>query len=92
MIIAKVIGTVISTRKNQNLIGNKFLIVEPISEMNFEIKNRIVAIDNVGAGVGEIVLVAFGSSARIGCGVPDSPVDAAIVGIVDSIKDVIIDD
>ncbi|PHO07201.1 ethanolamine utilization protein EutN [Thermoanaerobacterium thermosaccharolyticum] len=92
MIIAKVVGTVISTRKNQNLIGNKFLIVEPVSEMNYDNKNRIVAIDNVGAGVGEIVLVAFGSSARIGCGVPDSPVDAAIVGIVDSIKDVIIED
>lgn len=92
MIIAKVIGTVISTRKNQNLIGNKFLIVEPISEMNYDNKNRIVAIDNVGAGVGEIVIVVFGSSARIGCGVPDSPVDAAIVGIVDSIKDVIIED
>ncbi|MCP2240319.1 EutN/CcmL family microcompartment protein [Thermoanaerobacterium thermosaccharolyticum] len=92
MIIAKVVGTVISTRKNQNLIGNKFLIVEPVSEMNYETKNRIVAIDNVGAGVGEIVLVVFGSSARIGCGVPDSPVDAAIVGIVDSIKDVIIED
>jgi Ethanolamine utilisation protein EutN/carboxysome. len=92
LIIAKVIGTVISTRKNQNLIGNKFLIVEPISEMNYDNKNRIVAIDNVGAGVGEIVIVVFGSSARIGCGVPDSPVDAAIVGIVDSIKDVIIED
>ncbi|WKV10082.1 EutN/CcmL family microcompartment protein [Thermoanaerobacterium sp. CMT5567-10] len=92
MIIAKVIGTVISTRKNQNLIGNKFLIVEPISEMNYDNKNRVVAIDNVGAGVGEIVIVVFGSSARIGCGVPDSPVDAAIVGIVDSIKDVIIED
>ncbi|TCW34995.1 ethanolamine utilization protein EutN [Thermohydrogenium kirishiense] len=92
MIIAKVVGTVISTRKNQNLIGNKFLIVEPVSEMNYDNKNRIVAIDNVGAGVGEIVIVAFGSSARIGCGVPDSPVDAAIVGIVDSIKDVIIED
>ncbi|AEF18098.1 Ethanolamine utilization protein EutN/carboxysome structural protein Ccml [Thermoanaerobacterium xylanolyticum LX-11] len=92
MIIAKVVGTVISTRKNQNLIGNKFLIVEPVSEMNYDNKNRIVAIDNVGAGVGEIVLVTFGSSARIGCGMADSPVDAAIVGIVDSIKDVIIED
>lgn len=60
--------------------------------MNYDNKNRIVAIDNVGAGVGEIVIVVFGSSARIGCGVPDSPVDAAIVGIVDSIKDVIIED
>lgn len=44
---------------------------------------RIVAIDNVGAGIGEIVLVSQGSSARFGCGMPNAPVDAAIVGIVD---------
>jgi len=46
-------------------------------------KGRIVAIDNVGAGIGEIVLVAKGSAARIGCNLKDAPVDAAIVGIVD---------
>ena len=46
-------------------------------------KNRIVAIDDVGAGIGEIVLVATGSAARIGCAQENAPVDAAIVGIVD---------
>lgn len=83
MIIGKVTGSVVSTRKNENLIGNKFMIVKPIDEMG--IKHNIVAIDNVGAGIGEIVLVATGSAARIGCSQENSPVDAAIVGIVDEL-------
>jgi ethanolamine utilization protein EutN len=90
LIIGKVIGTVISTRKNSNLVGNKFLIVEPFEGFEFKGSSRIVAIDNVGSGVGEIVLVATGSAARIGCGMTEAPIDAAIVGIVDDAKDVII--
>ena len=81
MIVGKVVGSVVATRKNENLTGNKFLIVEPYNNMTGN--GRIVAIDNVGAGIGEEVLVATGSAARIGCGVEKSPVDAAIVGIVD---------
>ena len=81
MFVGKVVGSVVATRKNENLTGNKFMIVEPYS--NMEGTGRIVAIDNVGAGIGEDVLVALGSAARIGCGVKDSPVDAAIVGIID---------
>ncbi len=83
MLIGKVTGSIVSTRKQENLVGNKFMIVEPIDIMNGDVK-QIVAIDNIGAGIGELVLVAQGSAARIGCGVPDSPVDAAIVGIVDN--------
>ena len=83
MIIGKVKGSVVTTRKNENLIGNKFMIVEPTKEMG--ITGAIVAIDNVGAGIGEIVLVATGSAARIGCNQENSPVDAAIVGIVDQL-------
>ncbi len=83
MIIGKVVGSVVSTRKNENLVGNKFMIVEPTKEMG--ISHTIVAIDNVGAGIGEIVLIATGSAARIGCKQSNSPVDAAIVGIVDQI-------
>jgi len=83
MIIGKVTGSVVSTRKQDNLIGNKFMIVEPISIMNGETR-QIVAIDNIGAGIGEYVLVATGSAARIGCGVESSPIDAAIVGIIDN--------
>ena len=83
MLIGKVIGSVVATRKNDNLVGNKFMIIE-IPESMESGKKKIVAIDNIGAGVGEVVLVALGSAARIGCGVEDTPVDAAIVGIVDS--------
>ena len=82
MIVGKIVGSVVATRKNENLIGSKFLIVEPLNCMSKQ-QERLVAIDNVGAGIGEIVLVAQGSAARIGCGLEDSPVDAAIVGIVD---------
>lgn len=81
MLIGKVIGSVVSTRKNENLVGSKFMIIEPLKEMDNQ--NKIVAVDNVGAGIGEIVLVATGSAARIGCGMETAPVDAAIVGIVD---------
>jgi len=82
MIVGKVIGSIVSTRKNENLVGNKFMLVEPL-EVIGNTANRIVAVDNIGAGIGEIVLVALGSAARIGCGMETSPVDAAIVGIVD---------
>lgn len=82
MIVGKVVGCIVATRKNENLVGGKFLIVEPYEKMG-QGKGRIVAIDNVGAGIGEVVLVALGSAARIGCNMKDSPVDAAIVGIVD---------
>lgn len=82
MIIGKVIGSVVSTRKNENLVGNKFMIVEPVEKMASK-NSQLVAIDNIGAGIGEYVLVALGSAARIGCGRETAPVDAAIVGIVD---------
>ena len=82
MLIGKVIGRVVSTRKNENLVENKFMIVEPLPEMGNP-DNKLIAIDNIGAGIGETVLVALGSAARIGCNMESSPVDAAIVGIVD---------
>ena len=82
MIVGKVVGSIVSTRKNDKLIGNKFMIVEPVHHMKAEV-NQIVAIDNVGADIGEYVLVAQGSAARIGCGLETAPVDAAIVGIID---------
>ena len=82
MLIGKVVGSVVATRKNDNLVGNKFMVVELLTDMGDT--QKIVAIDNIGAGIGEIVLVAIGSAARIGCGVQSTPVDAAIVGIVDN--------
>jgi len=89
MIIGKVVGTVISTRKNSELVGSKFMIIEPMDKMgNGE---RIVAVDNIGAGIKEIVLVATGSSARYACGNPQAPVDACIVGIVDDPHKIVIE-
>ena len=82
MIIGKVVGSVVSTNKCENLVGSKFRIVEPIPSL--KVDNRIVAVDKVGAGIGELVLVAQGSAARIGCDMEKSPVDAAIVGIIDA--------
>ncbi len=84
MIIAKVVGSVVSTRKNDNLVGCKFMIVEPIDKMQSNC-DQMVAIDNVGAGIGEVVLIALGSAARVGSGLETAPVDAAIVGIVDNL-------
>lgn len=81
MIIGKVVGSVVSTRKCENLVGNKFMIVEPIPSL--KVMNRIVAIDQIGAGIGELVLVVQGSAARVGCGMERAPIDAAIVGILD---------
>lgn len=82
MLVGKVVGSVVSTRKNENLVGNKFMIVEPVPRMKGN-DGQLVAIDNIGAGIGEYVLVACGSAARIGCGMDHAPVDAAIVGIID---------
>lgn len=90
MIIGKVVGTVICTRKNDHLVGNKFLIIDPMEKMVSEMESRIVAVDNVGAGIGEIVLVARGSAARVGCGDENSPVDACVVGIVDDPQKIVI--
>ena len=83
MIIAKVIGTVVATRKNSNLIGSKFMIVEPLGVMKYDGK-RLVAVDQAGAGIDDLVLVSMGSAARIQSGYEHASIDAAIVGIVDN--------
>ena len=82
MIAGKVVGSIVATRKNDELVGNKFMIVELVGSMSGEAK-QLIAIDNIGAGIGEYVLVAQGSAARVGCDMKDAPVDAAIVGIID---------
>lgn len=83
MLIAKVIGTVVATRKNSNLIGSKFMIVETLPVMK-EDARRLVAVDQAGAGIDDLVLVALGSAARMQTGCQDASIDAAIVGIVDN--------
>ena len=82
MLIGVVKGSVVSTRKSDSLIGNKFMIVDVLEHMQVGAK-QLIAIDKIGAGIGDYVLVAQGSAARIGSDMPDAPVDAAIVGIID---------
>lgn len=82
MLAGKVVGSIVATRKNEKLIGNKFMIVEITESMRAK-EQQLIAVDNIGAGIGEYVLVAQGSAARIGCNMKDAPVDAAIVGIID---------
>ncbi len=85
MILGKVIGTVWSTRKDENLVGAKFLIVRELDLEYNEKNNFVVAVDSVGAGVREIVLVAQGSSARQTTFTKNKPVDAVIMAIVDKL-------
>ena len=87
MYLGKVIGTVVSTIKVPSLEGSKFLIVEKINQDLTAKKQTEVAVDTVGAGDGETVLVAKGSSARNAAGANSKvPVDAAIIGIVDTVE------
>ncbi|MDK2800611.1 MAG: ethanolamine utilization protein EutN [Clostridiales bacterium] len=90
MRIAKVVGTVISTRKHPNLVGSKFLIVEFIQGMTDIQGNRIVAADTVGAGIGDYVMIVEGSTARKCFDSEERLVDTAIVGIIDDENDIII--
>ena len=84
MLVAKVIGKIWSTRKEESLCGLKFLIVCPLNLLDEQKPGTpIVAVDSIGAGIGETVLIVSGSSARNALGRPDVPVDATVVGIVD---------
>ncbi len=85
MILGKVIGTVWSTRKDENLVGMKFLIVKHLKLDYTEKDAFTVAVDSVGAGVGEVVLFAQGSSARQTKITKNKPVDAVIMAIVDKL-------
>ena len=85
MIIAKVVGTVVATRKDERLVSNKLLVVRPMDPTGKAEGNHLVAVDTVDAGVGETVLIVSGSSARMASGMKDCPVDAAIVGVIDAI-------
>ncbi len=82
MLMGKVVGNVVSTRKNEKIVGSTILEVRLI-ENHQETDKYIIAIDSLGAGIGEIVLISTGSAARLGLPNPQAPVDAAIVGIVD---------
>ena len=86
MLLAKVVGTVVATRKDPRLVSSKLLIARPMDPRGKAEGSYVVAIDTVDAGVGETVLIVSGSSARMASGLKDCPVDAAIVGIVDTVE------
>ena len=87
MRVAKVIGNIWSTRKEEKLNGLKLLLVQPLNILNDSSdKVPIVAADIIGAGVGETVIIVGGSSARSAAGDMDTPVDATVVGIVDDME------
>ena len=81
MLIAKVVGTVVATRKDERLVSNKLLLARPVDAGGKIDGAWLVAVDTVDAGVGETVLIVTGSSARMASGMKDCPVDAAIVGV-----------
>jgi microcompartment protein CcmK/EutM len=86
VILARVVGTVVATRKDERLVSNKLLVARPVDPQGKTDGGYLVAVDTVDAGVGETVLIVSGSSARMASGMKDCPVDAAIVGIVDEIE------
>ena len=86
MILARVVGTVVATRKDPRLEGKKLLIVKPVSPEGQDEAGYLIAVDTVSAGFKERVLVVAGSSARMAEGCKDKPVDATIVGIVDTVS------
>lgn len=84
MLLGEVIGTVVATQKNEDLSGAKFLIVEQLDHKALSSSNFLVAVDSVGAGEGDVVLYSIGSAARFTGFTSEKPVDAVIIGIVDS--------
>jgi ethanolamine utilization protein EutN len=86
MLLARIVGTVVATRKDERLVSSKLLVARPIDPAGKPEGSYLVAIDTVDAGVGETVLIVSGSSARMASGLKDCPVDAAVIGIVDNIE------
>jgi microcompartment protein CcmK/EutM len=85
MILGKVIGTIWATRKDEEMVGMKLQIVKQV-DLDYKLKDSfVVAVDTVQAGVGDIVLVTSGSSARQTAATKNKPVDAVIVAVVDKL-------
>jgi microcompartment protein CcmK/EutM len=87
MLLARIVGTVVATRKDPRLVSNKLLLARPVDprDQTRTEGSYLVAVDTVDAGIGELVLIVSGSSARMASGMKDCPVDAAVVGIVDTV-------
>lgn len=88
MILARVVGNVVATQKNANLVGKKLLLIQPIDTLGKTYGAEILAVDGVGAGIGDlIVAIAEGGSARMVTKAESSlaPIDVCIAGIIDSV-------
>jgi microcompartment protein CcmK/EutM len=86
MLIAKVVGTTVSTIKDEKLVGRKLLVMRQTDEHGNAVGKPYVAIDTVDAGAGDLVLTCSGSSARQTAITKDTPVDAVIMSIIDSLE------
>ena len=86
MILARVAGTIVATRKDPRLEGFKLLIIKPVAPDGKEESGYVIAVDTVQAGSGDLVIMVSGSSARMADGCKDKPVDASIVAIVDTVS------
>ncbi len=86
MIFARVTGTVVCTLKDEKLVGSKLLLVQPVDLAGASKGSPLVAVDSVGAGEGELVLIVQGSSARQTSRTDGRPVDAVIFAIVDTVE------
>jgi ethanolamine utilization protein EutN len=87
MIIGRVVGSIVSTSKAEKLQGKKLLVVQPLDMITIQPDGKpIVAIDTVGSGKDEVVMIVSGSSARQTVVTNGTPVDAAIIGIIDHIE------
>jgi len=86
MILARVVGSVVATRKDPRLEGKKLLILKPIGPDGKDDAGYVVSVDTVSAGFRETVIAVSGSSARMAEGCKDTPVDCTIVGIVDTVN------
>ena len=86
MLLAKIVGTVVATRKDPRLVSTKLLVARAVDPRGKVEAGYLVAVDTVDAGVGETVLIVSGSSARMASGMKECPVDAAIVGIIDAVE------
>ena len=86
MLIARVIGTTVSTIKDEKLVGRKLLILRQTDECGSPVGKPYVAVDTVDAGAGDLVLTCAGSSARQTAITKDTPVDAVIMSVIDSLE------
>lgn len=85
MHIGKITGNIVATRKDEKLVGCKLMIIQPLNSKLEPDGKQMIAVDTVGAGIGDIIMYASGTAARIAAKKLDSPIDLSIIGIIDTI-------